>query len=69
MVPAVAGDASQVLARQDTGGARTGHVARGDDPQRLVQGISIQATVVQFKRSTRKRGHSESHGMTGLRWS
>jgi hypothetical protein len=54
MVLAVAGDASQVLAREDTGGARTGHTARGDVPQRLVQDTSIQATVVQFKQPTRK---------------
>jgi len=46
MVPAVVGDAAQVRAREDTGGARTGHAARSDDPQRLIQGISIQAIVV-----------------------
>lgn len=49
-------------------GSADGHAARGDDPQRPVQGISIQATVAQFRRPKRKGGRSESHGTTDLRW-
>jgi hypothetical protein len=69
MVTALVGDASQVFARQDTGRARQGHTARGEDPQRLVQGCRRQATVRQFKRLGRKPTPAASHGFTGREWS